>query len=102
VIAAALIAKNPGKYGLGQICYQSPGAYEPVKVPGGTDLRWFAEELEIPDKELLDLNPEIKAGQVPSDPKEYLLKVPARKKGEARRLARLCWKLEEMVALENP
>jgi membrane-bound lytic murein transglycosylase D len=102
VIAAALIAKNPEKYGLGQISYQSPGAYEPIKVPGGTDLSWFAAELEIPDKELQELNPEIKAGQIPSNPKEYLLKVPAKKKGEARRLARLCWKMEKMAALENP
>ena len=102
VIAAALIAKNPGKYGLGQISYQSPWAYDPVKVPGGTDLRWFAEELEISDKELLELNPEIKAGKVPSDPKEYLLKVPAKKRGEARHLARLCWRMEEIVARENP
>jgi hypothetical protein len=101
LIAAALIAKNPEKWGLSRISSQSPWTYEPVKVPGGTDLRWFAEEIEMPHRELLELNPEIKAGRAPSDSKEYFLKVPIKKKAEARRLARLCWKMEKMAALKN-
>jgi peptidoglycan lytic transglycosylase D len=98
LIAAALIAKNPGKYGFNQIAFQHPWVYDRIKVPGGTDLRWFAGELKISSNDLLNLNPEIKAGKTPSDQKEYLLKVPAKSKGEAKRLARLCWQMEKIAA----
>lgn len=102
LIAAALLAKSPGKFGLNLTTYQRPWTYERVKVPGGTDLRWFADLLEMASKDLLELNPEIKAGRAPSEVKEYLLKVPVKKKGEARNLARLCWKMKKVAALEHP
>ena len=89
VVAAALIAKDPGKYGLTQIKYQGLRACERVKVPGGVQLARFAESLDIPVKELMELNPELKAGSTPPDRQEYLLMVPAKKVRQAKRLARL-------------
>jgi membrane-bound lytic murein transglycosylase D len=89
IVAAALIAKEPEKYGMAPIKYQSPRPGERVKVPGGVTLEWVAESLEMPVKELTDLNPELKAGAAPSDQKEYLLTVPANKVRPARRLAAL-------------
>ena len=93
LVAAALIAKNPEKYGLPPLQYQGPLAYERVKIPGGTDWRWFAESLEISDKDLLNLNPELSGGAIPPESQEYFLKVPTKKKREAQQLARLCWKM---------
>ncbi len=92
-IAAALIARNPGKYGFTEVAYQRPWAFERVKVPGGTDLRWFAQSLDLDYEALKELNPELKLRQAPGDVAEYILKVPVQKKGEARRLAQTCWKM---------
>jgi hypothetical protein len=101
LVAAALIAQHPEKYGLPPIQYQGPVAYEKVKIPGGTNWRWFAESLEIADKDLLALNPELCGGAIPSEPQGYFLKVPAKKKREAQQLARLCWKMENIAAVEG-
>ena len=90
IVAAALIAKEPEKYGMAQVRYQAPRAGDRVKVPGGVNLAAFAESLEMPEKELVELNPELKAGVTPPDQQEYLLTVPAKKIRQAKRLAHLC------------
>ena len=46
--------------------------------------------LKMPGKELADLNPELRTGVTPSDQKEYLLTVPAKKMRQAKQLAHLC------------
>jgi membrane-bound lytic murein transglycosylase D len=92
-IAAALIARNPGKFGVTEVAYQRPWSYERVKVPGGTDLHWFAQSLDLNYEALKELNPELKLGQAPGDVAEYMLKVPVQKKKEAGRLAQVCWKM---------
>jgi membrane-bound lytic murein transglycosylase D len=89
MVAAALIAKEPEKYGMAPVKYQGPRASGSVKVPGGVNLEWLAESLEIPGKELMELNPELKAGVTPPDQKEYVLTVPAKKMRQAKQLARL-------------
>jgi len=90
-IAAALIARNPAKYGFDQVAYQRPFACELVRVPGGTDLRRFAQVLEIDYQDLKELNPELKRDQTPREAKGYLLKIPKDKKREAQKLAQVCW-----------
>jgi membrane-bound lytic murein transglycosylase D len=90
IVAAALIAKEPKKYGMAPVRYQAPRAGDRVKVPGGVNLAAFAESLEMPEKELVELNPELKAGVTPPDQQEYLLTVPAKKIRQAKRLAHLC------------
>lgn len=101
LVAAALIARHPEKYGLPPIQYQGPVVFEKVKIPGGTNWRWFAESLEIADKDLLDLNPELSGGAVPPGQQGYFLKVPSKKNPEAQQLARICWKMEKIAAAEG-
>ncbi len=92
-IAAALIARNPEQYGFSKITYHHPLTYEHVKLPGGTDLRKFAQALQISWEEVRELNPELQRWVAPVDQREYLLKVPVHKKNDARQLARGCWQL---------
>ena len=101
LIAAALIAKNPERYGLTDLKLQAPRPAARVKVPGGLNWRWFAQSLEMSEKVFLEFNPELQGERLPVGPKEYWLKVPGNKKREADRLARLSWRLEKLVSLEK-
>jgi membrane-bound lytic murein transglycosylase D len=94
LIAVALIAKNPEKYGFDRRQRQAPQSSVQVKVPGDTDLKWFAQNLAIPYKSLRELNPELNQDRTPQDSQFYLLKIPASKKNEADRIAHICWKNE--------
>jgi membrane-bound lytic murein transglycosylase D len=89
IVAAALIAKDPEKYGMAPVRYQAPRDGVRVKVPGGLTLEWLAESLEMPEKELMELNPELRSGGTPPDQKEYLLTVPSKKVGQVKGLAHL-------------
>lgn len=90
-IAAALIARNPQKYGFDDIDYQRPLSYDVVKVPGGADLRGLARTLDMDYRDLRELNPELKRDRTPREPEGYLLKVPKDRKREAQKLARVGW-----------
>ncbi len=95
IVAAALIAKDPEKFGMAPVKYQAPRGGTKVKVPGGLTLEWLAESLKMPGKELADLNPELRTGVTPPDQKEYLLTVPAKKMRQAKHLARLSFSCEQ-------
>ncbi len=75
-IAAALIAKNPQRFGFDQIPYQRPDRYKCIQVPGGADLRDLADSLGVDYTVLKGLNPEITTGRVPPDEASYALKAP--------------------------
>ena len=60
MIAAAIIAKNPEKYGFKEIRYWEPLAYDTVKVHSGTSLGVAAKLAGIQTKELVQLNPELR------------------------------------------
>lgn len=94
LIAAALIAKNPPKYGFKEIRYHAPVKFGRVKVPPGTDLPDFARSLGVDYQSLQELNPELNRALAPPESRGYPLKVPWGKKRAADRLAQLCWKLE--------
>jgi len=80
MIAAALIAKDPEKYGFTDIEYQEPLRYEKVKVPELTDLSLIAKACETSLEEIKDLNPEIRRGVTPPNETEYEIKIPFGKK----------------------
>jgi membrane-bound lytic murein transglycosylase D len=80
MIAAALIAKDPEKYGFTDIEYQEPLRYEKVKVPELTDLSLIAMACETSLEEIKDLNPEIRRGVTPPNETEYEIKIPFGKK----------------------
>src|SRR4030043_1198238 len=80
MIAAALVAKDPEKYGFIAAEYQEPLRYEEVKVPELTDLSLIAKACEISLDEIKDLNPELRRGVTPPNETEYEIKIPFGKK----------------------
>jgi membrane-bound lytic murein transglycosylase D len=80
MIAAALIAKDPEKYGFVGIEYQEPLRYEKVKVPEVTDLRLIAQACEATVDEIKDLNPELSRWCTPPNFPDYEIKIPFGKK----------------------
>jgi membrane-bound lytic murein transglycosylase D len=80
MIAAALVAKDPEKYGFTDVEYQEPLRYEKVKVPELTDLSHIAKACETSLEEIKDLNPEIRRGVTPPNEIDYEIKIPFGKK----------------------
>jgi membrane-bound lytic murein transglycosylase D len=80
MIAAALIAKDPEKYGFLGIEYQEPFQYEKTKVPAVTDLRLIAKACEVSVEEVKDLNPELLRWCTPPDCQDYEIRIPFGKK----------------------
>jgi membrane-bound lytic murein transglycosylase D len=76
MIAAALIAKDPEKYGFFDIEYQEPLRYEKVKVPEVTDLRLIAQACEVTLDEIKELNPELSRWCTPPNFPAYEIKIP--------------------------
>jgi len=80
MIAAALIAKDPEKYGFVGIEYQEPLRYEKAKVPEVTDLRLIAQACEVNLDEIKELNPELSRWCTPPNFPDYEIKIPFGKK----------------------
>ncbi|MBU1450728.1 MAG: LysM peptidoglycan-binding domain-containing protein [Proteobacteria bacterium] len=76
MIAAALIAKEPEKYGFAGIVYEEPLAYDLVKVHPGTSLGVAAKLAGISSRELNDFNPELRRWAVPPTGGMYELRIP--------------------------
>ena len=82
LIAAAVIAKDPEKYGFGSITYDAPLRFTHVRVPRATSLSIIAETASMDVSELRSINPEILRGITPPDDDDYLVKLPQRLKGD--------------------
>lgn len=65
MIAAAIIAKNPEKYGFTEVQYQEPVSCVRVSVPPGTDLKAVALACGVDEQVMKDLNPELRRGCTP-------------------------------------
>ncbi|HMQ09916.1 MAG TPA: LysM peptidoglycan-binding domain-containing protein [Oligoflexia bacterium] len=76
MIAAAIIAKEPEKYGFTDIEYQEPLQYSKVIIQKPTELSVIAKYLNIPTSTLHDLNPELLRGVTPPKYPNYELKIP--------------------------
>ena len=74
VIAATLIARNPGHYGF-EVEYEEPLAYETVLLDRPVQLKHLSAA-EVALEELRRLNPELKTSITPRQPEGYELKVP--------------------------
>lgn len=79
-IAAALIAKQPVKYGISLPTSNASFSYEKVTISQPVDLREIARITEVDLRNLKELNPELKKLSTPPDYPEYELKVPTGKK----------------------
>jgi len=73
LIAAALIAKHPERFGF-HVDYQEPIEAEEVRVPDATDLHVIAKAAGISFEELRDLNAELRRFCTP--PGGYTLRLP--------------------------
>jgi membrane-bound lytic murein transglycosylase D len=81
MIAAALVAKEPEKYGFADVEYQEPLRYEKVKVPELTSLSLVAKACGTSLEEIKDLNPELRRGVTPPNETDYEIKIPSSMKG---------------------
>ncbi len=76
LLAAAIIAKEPVKYGFADVAYLPPIEFDAVTIPSRTDLDLVARLLNIPVGILKELNPELRQGCTPPDYPDYQLKLP--------------------------
>jgi membrane-bound lytic murein transglycosylase D len=76
LIAAAVVAKDPEKYGFGSIMYDSPLRFAQVKVPRGTPLSTIAKASGVDVETVRSCNPEILRGITPPDMDGYVMKLP--------------------------
>lgn len=77
LIAAAIIAKDPEKFGFGSITYDQPVQFAELKVPGGTPLSAIAKAASLDLDSVRSYNPEIIRGITPPNLELYAIKLPA-------------------------
>jgi len=75
ILAAMVIARNPGQYGF-DIQPTPPADYERVTIAKPVDLRRVAEWAGTSIEEIKNLNPELRRGTTPVKYQGYELKVP--------------------------
>ena len=75
MLAALTIAKDPDKYGFGDVAYEAPLDLRTVTVPGGTDLAAVARLLEVPVESIRDWNPELRRFCTPPNRVQYDLRL---------------------------
>ncbi|MEW5994797.1 MAG: LysM peptidoglycan-binding domain-containing protein, partial [Candidatus Zixiibacteriota bacterium] len=85
IMAATIIAKEPEKYGFGDVVYEPVLEWDEVVIDRCLDLPVVAGEIGCSLQELCDLNPELLRRYTPPNVKKYTLKVP--KGTQARFLA---------------
>ncbi|WP_162483609.1 lytic transglycosylase domain-containing protein [Geobacter sp. OR-1] len=82
LLAAAIIAKDPSRYGFADIAYLPPIEFDTVSIPTRTDLELVARLTGVTYQTLKDLNPELRRWCTPPDYPGYELKLPKGKKGQ--------------------
>jgi membrane-bound lytic murein transglycosylase D len=77
LIAAALIAKEPEKYGFTGIEYQDPLEYDKIVLKRPVNLIQLAEATRVELDDLLALNPELNHPVTPPEAVNYELRIPS-------------------------
>ena len=80
IIAAAIISKNPEKYGFKNINNQKPLQYEEVHIDKCIDLAEAAKCANVDYLVMQDLNSELREWFTPPFPEGYNLKIPVNRK----------------------
>jgi membrane-bound lytic murein transglycosylase D len=80
LLAAAIIAKEPARYGFADIAYLPAMDLDTVEIPSRTDLELVAQITDVPYQTLKELNPELRRWCTPPDYANYKLKLPKGKK----------------------
>ena len=99
LIAAAIIAKDPAKFGFGSITYDPPIRFTEAKVPAATPLATIAKASGVDIDQIRTCNPEILRGITPPG-KDYVVKLPSDVTAQAF-YERLGPELEGMPVLKN-
>ena len=76
MLAALTIAKNPEKYGFGDVQYEEPLEFDKVAVPGGTDLAALGSLIGVPVESLKELNPQLRRFCTPPEAEMVEIRVP--------------------------
>jgi membrane-bound lytic murein transglycosylase D len=82
LLAAAIIAKEPARYGFSDIAYLPPIEFDTVSIPSRTDLDLVARLAGTTHETIQELNPDLRHWCTPPNYPEYELKLP---KGTKRR-----------------
>src|SRR5947209_1821787 len=76
ILAAIVVARNPGQYGF-DVEPDAPPAYDKITLPRPVDLRRVAEWADTTIDEIQALNPELRRWTTPVRDDQYELKVPS-------------------------
>lgn len=76
IMASAVIAKNPEKYGFENIEHEPEIVWDEIEINKCLELSVVAKEVGCSTKELQILNPELLRKYTPPNDKKYILKIP--------------------------
>jgi membrane-bound lytic murein transglycosylase D len=76
LLAAAIIAKDPARYGFADVAYLTPIEYDTVTIPARTNLDLAAKLTGTTYETLKELNPDLRHWCTPPNYPDYQLKVP--------------------------
>ncbi len=76
LLAAAIIAKDPARYGFTDIAYLTPIEYDTVTIPSRTNLDLAAQLCGTTYESIKELNPDLRHWCTPPNYPGYLLKIP--------------------------
>ncbi|HEX6750496.1 MAG TPA: lytic transglycosylase domain-containing protein [Longimicrobium sp.] len=82
MVAAALVGKEPGKYGLGEVERWMPLRTDTVTVPGGTELALVARAAGVSEREVTRLNPHLVQKVTPPGKKAFAVRIPHGRGGD--------------------
>ncbi len=82
IYAAAIICKDPERYGFYDIEHEPEVVWEDVKIDKCLELKVVAKEVGCSVKELKNLNPELLRNYTPPNDKKYMLKIPVGSKSK--------------------
>jgi membrane-bound lytic murein transglycosylase D len=82
LLAAAIIAKEPERFGFTNISYDQPVAFVTERVPAATPLAAVAKAASADVLAVRALNPELLTGITPPDVDDYVVRLPERIKRE--------------------
>jgi membrane-bound lytic murein transglycosylase D len=87
LIAAAIIAKNPSKYGFEDISYLEPLEFESAALESPVPLKEIAELTDTDLEDIEELNPHLRRGIAPPDADNYEIRIPTGKRALVERAA---------------
>ena len=80
LLAAAIIAKDPARYGFADVAYLPPIDFDTVVIPSRTDLALVAGLTGVPLQNIRELNPALRQSCTPPNYPGYELKLPKGKR----------------------